>query len=49
MLQRVSRRKDLVVRGREQDADHWNALYQIPRDERDLSDHYPLVAEFEFR
>ncbi len=42
-------RRDLVVRGKEQDKDHMDIFWQIPQDERDLSDHYPLVAEFEVK
>ncbi len=43
----IALRKDLVVRGKQQDKDHWNIYYQIPQAERDLSDHYPLIATFE--
>lgn len=42
-------RRDLVVRGKEQDKDHMDIFWQIPSDERDVSDHYPLVAEFEVK
>jgi len=42
-------RKDLVVRGKEADKDHYNIFWTIPQEERDLSDHFPLVAEFEFK
>jgi len=42
-------RRDLVVRGKEQDKDHMDIFWQIPQDERDISDHYPLVAEFEVK
>jgi endonuclease/exonuclease/phosphatase family metal-dependent hydrolase len=45
----IALRRDLVVRGKEQDKDHFDAFWQIPQAERDISDHYPLVAEFEFR
>lgn len=48
VLKSVTRRKDVVVRGGKQDADHYNVFWKIPQEERDLSDHYPLVAEFEF-
>jgi endonuclease/exonuclease/phosphatase family metal-dependent hydrolase len=44
----VSIRQDLVVRGAEQDKDHMNVFWTIPEEERDVSDHYPLVAEFDF-
>lgn len=42
-------RRDLVLRGKEQDKDHMDIFWQIPEGERDISDHYPLVAEFEVR
>ena len=42
-------RRDLVVRGKEQDKNHMDIFWQIPQDERDISDHYPLVAEFEVK
>jgi endonuclease/exonuclease/phosphatase family metal-dependent hydrolase len=45
----ITIRKDLVVRGQQQDADHMDQYWKIPADERDVSDHYPVVAEFEFR
>ncbi len=42
-------RRDVVVRGKEQDKDHMDIFWQIPQEERDISDHYPLVAEFEVK
>jgi hypothetical protein len=45
----VSNRKDLCIRGKGADEDHWNKYYEIPQSERDVSDHYPIVAEFEVR
>jgi endonuclease/exonuclease/phosphatase family metal-dependent hydrolase len=47
ILKTVSNRKDLCIRGKGPDDDHWNKYYQIPQDERDVSDHFPIVAEFE--
>jgi endonuclease/exonuclease/phosphatase family metal-dependent hydrolase len=44
----IELRQDLVVRGT-QDQDHWDKYYDIPQQERDLSDHYPLVARFVFQ
>jgi endonuclease/exonuclease/phosphatase family metal-dependent hydrolase len=41
----ISNRRDLVIRG-EKDLDHRDQYYQIDPGERDVSDHYPLVAEF---
>jgi endonuclease/exonuclease/phosphatase family metal-dependent hydrolase len=49
VLTSVTIRKDLVVRGKMQDADHMDVFWKIAQDERDVSDHYPVVAEFEFR
>jgi endonuclease/exonuclease/phosphatase family metal-dependent hydrolase len=44
----VSIRPDVVVRGQEQDKEHRDIYWQIPVEERDVSDHYPLIAEFDF-
>jgi len=41
-------RRDACVVGEKQDEDHWNIYYEIDQAERDLSDHYPVVAEFAF-
>jgi endonuclease/exonuclease/phosphatase family metal-dependent hydrolase len=38
--------KEAVIRGEEQDKDHMNVFWKIPQEERDVSDHYPLLAEF---
>jgi len=48
VFRRVSIRPDLVIRGQVQDKDHRDVYWKIPADERDVSDHYPLVAEFDF-
>jgi endonuclease/exonuclease/phosphatase family metal-dependent hydrolase len=45
----IANRKDLCVRGAKADDDHWDIYWKIPQAERDLSDHYPLIAEFEVR
>jgi endonuclease/exonuclease/phosphatase family metal-dependent hydrolase len=42
----IAIRRDLVIRGKQQDKDHMDVFWQIPEDERDISDHYPVVAEF---
>jgi len=39
-------RRDLVIRGAGQDKDHQDQFWKIPVAERDISDHYPVVAEF---
>ena len=41
-------RRDLVVQG-EMDQDHWTDYYGLPAEERDISDHYPVIARFEIR
>jgi endonuclease/exonuclease/phosphatase family metal-dependent hydrolase len=38
--------KDLVVRGEKADTEHRDIYYKIPQQERDVSDHYPLIARF---
>lgn len=38
--------KDLVVRGDKADTEHRDIYYKIPQPERDISDHYPLIARF---
>ena len=44
----IERRKDLVLRGK-QDEDHYNIFYQIEESERDISDHYPVIAAFKIK
>ncbi|MDX1946587.1 MAG: hypothetical protein SFU86_14390 [Pirellulaceae bacterium] len=48
VFESIAIRKDLVLRG-EQDQDHMNIYWTIPQTERDISDHYPVVAEFAVR
>tara|TARA_R110002049_G_scaffold27321_2_gene94150 strand:+ start:317625 stop:318629 length:1005 start_codon:yes stop_codon:yes gene_type:complete len=39
--------KYLCVQGAQDEPEvHWEQYWQIPEDERDLSDHYPLIATF---
>lgn len=45
VFQSIQNRRDLVIRG-EKDIDHRDQYYQIDSGERDVSDHYPLLAEF---
>lgn len=45
---RVACFKDLVIVG-ERDNDHFNKFYDIPQAQRDVSDHYPVMAEFLFK
>lgn len=49
VCERISVRKDLVVRGARQDENHLDNYWQIPEAERDLSDHYAVIAEFAWR
>ena len=37
------------IRGSEVDLDHWDSRYTKDRAERDISDHHPVMATFEFR
>ncbi|MEZ6096512.1 MAG: endonuclease/exonuclease/phosphatase family protein [Pirellulaceae bacterium] len=46
--QRIIVRSDLVITGTK-DTDHFNGFYKIPQNERDVSDHYPVMAEFLFK
>ncbi len=45
VFSRIITRKDLVVIG-QQDQDHVGVFYSIPQNERDISDHYPVMVEF---
>ncbi|MCH2125872.1 MAG: endonuclease/exonuclease/phosphatase family protein [Pirellulaceae bacterium] len=49
VFQSIRRHKELVVRGQGVDEEHWDTYYDIPQTERDLSDHYPLMAKFQFK
>jgi len=40
--------RDHVVVGA-RDFDHFNRYYKIPREERDVSDHYPIMVEFQIK
>ena len=51
VFSKVEQRKDLAVRGAgidDQEA-HWNGYWEMDESERDLSDHWPLVARFQWR
>ena len=42
--------KDLVVVGKfDKDGSRWENMYSIPKVDRDISDHYPVFGEFEFK
>ncbi|WP_283435372.1 endonuclease/exonuclease/phosphatase family protein [Neorhodopirellula lusitana] len=50
VLSNVKVRRDVVIRGRgDTPTEHWDDYWGQPDDQRDLSDHYPVVAEFEIR
>jgi len=49
VLKKVTTPKELVIRGKEADKDHLGIYWTIPQEERDLSDHWPIVAEFEWK
>ncbi|MEM1226840.1 MAG: endonuclease/exonuclease/phosphatase family protein [Planctomycetota bacterium] len=41
---------ELAIRnGRDTQEAHWDAYWQMPESDRDLSDHYPVLARFEVR
>ena len=40
--------KQLVINGKP-DTDHYNGFYSIPSHERDVSDHYPVIATFKIQ
>ncbi|WP_254513237.1 endonuclease/exonuclease/phosphatase family protein [Anatilimnocola floriformis] len=44
----VAIRRDLVIR-KEQDKDHMDIFWSIPAEERDTSDHYPLVVTLDYK
>ncbi len=37
------------IRGKGPDADHWDTRFTKGREERDISDHHPIMATFKFR
>ncbi len=45
----VAIRRDLVIRGKEQDKDHMDIFWTIPEEERDVSDHYPVVVTLDYK
>lgn len=45
VFSRIVVRPDLVIVGN-RDANHRDGYYSIPRQERDISDHFPVMAEF---
>lgn len=50
VFKKIEVRRDLCVRGKPDTADeHWDSYWKMSEQERDLSDHYPLIATFEPR
>jgi endonuclease/exonuclease/phosphatase family metal-dependent hydrolase len=51
VLSDVQVRKDVCIRGTGPDEQtaHWETYWAMPEGERDISDHYPLVATFELK
>ncbi len=45
VFSRIVTRPDLSIQG-QPDQDHRDNYYKIPKEERDVSDHYPVMAEF---
>ena len=41
--------REASLRGAPGGAEHWENRYSTDITERDVSDHYPLVVDFEFR
>ncbi len=47
---KIEVRRDLAVRGKQDTPEqHWETYWKLPPAERDLSDHYPVMATFEVR
>jgi endonuclease/exonuclease/phosphatase family metal-dependent hydrolase len=47
---RIVTRRDLVIGSAADEIEqHFNDYYKIPRESRDVSDHYPIMAEFLFK
>ncbi len=39
--------RQLVIRGGKDGEEHWKRYFELPENQRDISDHYPVVAVFE--
>ena len=49
-LASVDVRRELAVRGDlDQPSEHWDHYWEMPAEQRDLSDHLPIIATFEVR
>lgn len=50
VFQAAAVRPDLAIRGDQDDQiRHWEHYWDIPADQRDLSDHYPVIATFQVK
>lgn len=50
VLDSIQVRPDLCIRGgQDGQTEHWEQYWQIPAEQRDLSDHYPVIATFRIR
>ncbi len=49
VLQSIRVEPQLVIRGKRDGEEHWKRYFELPERERDVSDHYPVVATFEWR
>ncbi len=50
VFESVEVRRDLAVQGGvDQPEEHWERYWQMPRDQRDLSDHFPVMAKFKIQ
>ena len=49
VFSRIQTGRELVVKGEIDGQKHFDNFYGIPKDQRDISDHYPVVAEFLFK
>ena len=46
----VDVRTDLAIRGsQDTPSEHWDGYWELPESDRDLSDHYPVLATFQVR
>ncbi len=49
VFKQIEVRGDLVIRGNQDGKEHWDNRLTMPLDELDISDHFPVVAEFELK
>ncbi len=50
VLDRIEVRRDLTIQGQlDEPQMHWDKYWQLPSNERDLSDHFPIIATFKIQ